>query len=150
MDQSERWDEWLADADSVNDLAPNGYDPDATMARVRALHERVSRGLPEYKVTTESPEVFQDGTCLTHCRIASANSDTVGWILISNFGQLATVQDCSDPELLSRIQSLLQELGLKYIDYDYLANHIYNGKCQPLVGLSWANRYFALVVDLNI
>lgn len=77
--------------------------------------------------------------------IASA----LAWILLSHFGELATVTDCHDPELLAKIRDVLEDFGLRYIPYDYAASRTYNGKSAALVGFSWANRYFSLVVDFN-
>jgi hypothetical protein len=62
---------------------------------------------------------------------------------------LATVTDCEDSDLLARLARLLEDLGLKYIPYDFAANKIYQGQCRGLRGFSWANRYFALCVEVN-
>jgi hypothetical protein len=150
MNRIEKWNRWMAAADSTRALAPEGYDDDAALARVRALNERVSREFAEYSVKTASPALYQDSTGLSHCRIASREGDvTLCWIVLSHFGALATVKDCSDAQLLAKVTGLLEELGLEYIDYDYLANNTYQGLCQSLIGLSLANRFFALAVDWN-
>jgi hypothetical protein len=85
---------------------------------------------------------------LAHCHIASTSDDAaLAWIVLSHFGDLATVQDCVDSDLLSRILGSLEALEFKFIEYDYLVSHTYDGKCPALAGGTWANRYFALEVD---
>lgn len=76
-------------------------------------------------------------------------ASTIGWILLSHFGNLATVKDCTDPELIGKILSVLKDSGFQYIPYDYAAGKTYDGSCKALVGFSWADRYFSLVVNLN-
>ena len=101
-----------------------------------------------------STELYQDSTGLVEYRITAKGDSrpfarTLAWILLSHFGDLATVKDCPDPELIAKVRSILEDFGLKYIPYDYAASKIYNGKCKALVGFSWANRYFSLVVNFN-
>lgn len=148
------WDKWLVDEDSVNALAPTGYDDYAARMRVKALGQRLTGALATYEVQPGSPELYQDSTGLAHCRIAAKGDSgpfapSLAWILLSHFGDLATVKDCHDPELLAQIRSVLEDFGLKYIPYDYVANTTYNGKCGSLIGFSWANRYFSLAVEFN-
>lgn len=152
MNSIAQWDRWLADEDSPNALAPETYDDDAALARVRALRDRMVRRLSRYQVQAASPELYQDGTGLTHFRVTSPTDlrpigGTLAWVLLSHFGDLATVKDCNDPALLAEVCRVLQEMGYKYIDYEYLVAKTYNGKCPALTGLSWANRYFSLVPE---
>lgn len=149
------WDQWLADADSANTLGPDEYDDDAELLRVRALHAQLSGSLPKYAVKTLSPSVYQDGTGLAECRICVKDTDpklklqTVALVLLSHFGGLATIADCDDPTLLTTVRSMLEALGHKYIDFNYLDNKVYEGKCETLVGLNCVNRYFAIAPQFN-
>ena len=104
---------------------------------------------------TASPELYQDGTGLADFRVTSLGDSrpiggTLAWIVLSHFGDLATVQGCTDLALLAEIRGVLEEVGLKYVDYQYLTAKVYDRKCAALVGLSWANRYFALVPEYKI
>jgi len=147
------WDKWLADEDSVNALAPTGYDDHAVRTRIKELGQRLRGSLAIYEVRPSSTELYQDSTGLVEYRVTKGDSrplaPTLAWILLSHFGDLATIKDCPDPELLGQIRSVLEDFGLKYIPYEYAASKIYNGLCKALVGFSWANRYFSLVVKLN-
>jgi hypothetical protein len=152
MSETADWDRWLADEDSVHPLTPDGYDYGAELVRVKALRQRLVSALATYDVRAASPELYQDSTGLAHYRVTAKGdskpfSPTFAWLLLSHFGDLATVKDCHDPELLANVRSVLEDFGLNYIPYDYLAGETYNGKCGALVGLSWANRYFSLVVE---
>lgn len=154
MNETANWDSWLTNEDSVNALAPEGYDDDAALARVKALRQGLTNALGTYEVRAGSPELYQDSTGLVHYRILAKGGSgrlapTFAWILLSHFGDLATVKDCHDPELSASIREVLTDFGLKYIPYDYVAGKTYNGKCKALVGFSWANRYFSLTTDFN-
>jgi hypothetical protein len=152
-----QWEKWLAEEDSPNALAPDTFDEDAALVRVKAVRDRLVSRLSGYKVQTASLGLYQDGTGLTHFRItlptpasssvASSTDGTLAMALLSHFGDLATIEQCSDPELLAEIRSVLEELGFKYLDYDYLASTTYNGKCRALVGSTWAQRYFSLAAE---
>jgi hypothetical protein len=154
MSETAKWDSWLATEDSVNALAPEGYDDDAALVRVRALRQRLISAVAPLEIRTASPELYQDSTGLAHYRV-TAQGDTgsfvpvLAWILLSHFGDLATAADCHDPQLLARIRGVLEDFGLKYIPYEYADGKTYNGKCKALAGFSWANRYFALTVEFN-
>jgi hypothetical protein len=154
MTKSETWDNWLINEDSVNALAPEGYDEHAACMRTCALREQLISTFTTYEVRAASPELYQDSTGLAHFRITAkgesgVRSPTLAWILLSHFGNLATVKGCQDPELLTEICRVLGEIGLKYIPYEYLESKTYDGKCKSLAGFSWANRYFSLTPDLN-
>jgi hypothetical protein len=154
MDVSDQWDLWLAEADSVRVLAPEQYDEDATLARAKTLRDQLVRTFAEYEVRAARADLYQDGTALTHYRFTSKGDSkpfapTLAWILVSHFGKLATVQGCDDSQLLTRIVREFENFGLRYIPDDYLRGKTYNGKCTALTGLSWANRYFALVPDYS-
>jgi hypothetical protein len=154
MSEAAEWDIWLANEDSVNALAPEGYDDDAALARVKALRQGLTNALDTYEVRAGSPELYQDSTGLVHYRVIAKGDSgrlapTFAWVLLSHFGDLATVKDCHDPELLTKIRSVLDDFGLKYIPHDYAAGKTYNGKCKALIGFSWANRYFTLTTDFN-
>jgi hypothetical protein len=154
MNQTEEWDRWLAEADSLETLAPETYDDDSARVRVKALGQRLISALARYEVRLGSDELYQDSTGLAHHRVTAKGDSgpfapTLAWILFSHFGVLATVKDCHDPKLLAKIRGVLEDFGLRYIPYDYVANKTYNGQCKALVGFSWANRYFALCVEFN-
>jgi hypothetical protein len=118
------------------------------------LWKQLTSALDDCEVRPPTPDWYQDSTALADIRIAT-KADTrtfapaLAWILLSHFGRLATVKDCQDAELLSRIQRALQDSGLRYIPYDYAASKTYLGQCRGLSGFSWANRYFALAVEFN-
>ena len=63
----------------------------------------------------------------------------LGWILLSHFGDLVTIRDCHVPELFTKIRSVVEDFGLKYIPFDYVAGRTYNGKCAALVGFSFVS-----------
>jgi hypothetical protein len=154
MSETADWEKWLTDEDSVDALAPEGYDDHAARIRVKALGQRLTSALATYEVRAASPELYQDSTGLSDYRVTAKGDSrpfalALAWILLSHFGDLATVKDCYDPEMLAKIRSVLEDFGLKYIPYDYLASKTYNGKCKALVGFSWANRYFSLTTDFN-
>lgn len=154
MSESKEWDKWLANEDSVNALAPDGYDDGAAVVRVKTLRQRVANALSAYDVGSGSPELYQDGTGLAHYRVTAKGdlrpfAPTLAWIVLSHFGELATVKECQDQELLTKILGALQDFNLKYIPYDYAASKTYAGRCKSLIGFSWANRYFSLVPDFN-
>ena len=154
MNETVMWDKWLADEDSVNALAPTGYDDYAARMRVQDLGQRLTGALATYEVRPGSTELYQDSTGLVEYRITAKGDSrpfarTLAWILLSHFGDLATVKDCPDSELIDKIRSVLEDFGLKYIPYEYVASKMYNGMCKALVGFSWANRYFSLVVNFN-
>lgn len=50
MDQSNQWDQWLAEADSIRPLAPEGYDDDAAKVRMRSLWLWLANALATYEV----------------------------------------------------------------------------------------------------
>lgn len=154
MSDTTNWDNWLRNEDSLNVLAPNGYDDHAASLRAKDLGRRLTDSLATYEVRRSSTELYQDGTGLVDYRITAKGdsgplASTLAWVLLSHFGALATVKDCSDPDLIDKIRTLLEDFGLKYIPYDYAARKTYNGMCAALVGYSWANRYFSLVVEFN-
>lgn len=154
MNETVEWDKWLADEDSVHPLAPEGYDDDAARVRVRALWHQLKSVITTHEVRAASTELYQDSTGMAGYRV-SAKGDTaplassLAWILLSHFGNLATVKDCEDFQLLAKIRCVTEDFGLRYIPYDYAAGKTYNGKCAALVGFSWANRYFSLIVNFN-
>src|SRR3569833_416512 len=135
-----QWQKWLAEEDSPNALAPDTFDEHAALVRVKEVRDRLVSRLRGCKVQTASLDLYQDGTGLTHFRImppTSASSSVSSWkdgtlamALLSHFGDLATIDQCGDPVLLSEIRSVLEEMGFKYLDYDYLASTTYNGKCR--------------------
>jgi hypothetical protein len=154
MSTPAEWDKWLAESDSVESLAPDGYDDHAAGVRARALGRRLTGALATYQVQRGSTELYQDSTGLVGHRVTAKGdtrpfAPTLAWVLLSHFGDLATVKDCHEPELLAKICGVLDELRLKYIPYDYAAAKQYDGKCRALLGFSWANRFFALCVDFN-
>lgn len=154
MSETTNWDNWLLNEDSVNALAPTGYDDRAAQMRVKDLGRRLTDTLATYEVRRSSAELYQDSTGLVDYRITAKGdsgpfASTLAWVLLSHFGDLATVKDCPDPDLTDKIRSILEDLRLKYIPYDYAAGKTYNGMCAALVGFSWANRYFSLVVNRN-
>lgn len=149
-----QWDKWLANEDSVNALAPDGYDSDAALPRVKSLRARLISALSTYEIQAASPEMYQDSTGLAHYRVTAKGeskpfSATLAWILLSHFANLATVKDCHDPQLLAKIRGVLENFRLEYIPYDYVVGKTYEGRCKALVGFSWANRYFSLTTDFN-
>ena len=146
------WDRWLAQEDSVNESAPEGYDEHAALVRVKSLRDKLISSLAAYEVRTSNPDWYQDGTGLVGYRVTAKGDSgpfapALAWVLLSRFGDLATLKGCDDPELLARLSSELEHSGLKYIPYEYIADKTYNGKCKTLVGFSWANRYFSVVAD---
>lgn len=154
MSESEEWDRWLVSEDSDNVLGPTGFDYQVALVRVNALHLRLIRAFVAYEVSTVSPLMYQDSTGMTSYRVSPKGdrrpfASPLALIVLSHFGELATVKDCQDPELLTRIRDILQDSGLKYIPYDYIVSKTYNGKCKALIGFSWANRYFSLATRLN-
>jgi hypothetical protein len=154
MNPTDEWDRWLTEADSADTLTPEGYDDHAAHVRAKTLRELLKRALATYEVRGGSTELYQDSTGLAGYRVIARDdsrlwAETLAWILLSHFGGIATVQDCHDPELLVKICGVLEDFGLKYIPYGYLATKTYDGKCRALVGFSWANRYFALAVNFN-
>jgi hypothetical protein len=154
MKENSDYELWLKEADSAEALAPEGYDDRAAKFRSRELGDRLVAALNEYEVRVGSTELYQDGSGMAEYRVTEKGdrrplAPVFAWIVASHFGRLVTIADCHDPELLSKIRIVLEALGLKYVPYEYLASKIYDGKCKSLVGLSWANRYFALVVDCN-
>lgn len=154
MNATTQWDEWLASEDSEGVLAPAGYDGAAALLRVKVVRDRLKGTLDPLEIRASSTALFQDGTALIHYRVMAQGdtapfAPTLAWILLSHFGDLTTVVERRDPELLVRISRVLQDCGLKYIPVEYLASNTYNGKCGRLVGLSWENRYFALVPKFN-
>jgi hypothetical protein len=155
MTQNIEWNTWLADADSVEPLAPEDYDHDENVARRSALRDGLSRGLHGYQVKTAPLDLYQDGTGLVHSGISPEGVDarqlraTLAWVVLSRFGRLATVEDCKDAALLGAIRKVLDGLGLRYIDHEHLLAGTYTGKCKAFVGSSLANRYFALVAEYS-
>jgi hypothetical protein len=154
MSETGDWDRWLADEDSVHALAPEGYDDDAALVRVKALWHQLKSVITQHEIRSASTELYQDSTGMAGY-LVTKKGDTgpfaspLAWILLSHFGVLATVKDCHDLELLAQIRRVLEGFGLRYIPYDYVTGRTYNGKCAALVGFSWANRYFSLAVDFN-
>ena len=67
--------------------------------------------------------------------------------MLSHSGDRGTIKDCCDEQLLTRLRSSLDAMGLKYVDRAYLDGGTYAGKCQTLVGLSLANRYFPIAPE---
>jgi len=148
--QKEQWDRWLVEADSEQELAPEDYDYAAAKMSIRALQRKYRESLPSYSFRFSSGEVYQDGTALTDGRVcAVGNEETLAWVLVSNFGALATISECADAELLNELRKVLVSAGYKYIDYDYLSEKIYNGLCKRLVGLNCVNRFFSIVPEFN-
>jgi hypothetical protein len=156
MNPTDEWDALLTAADSAQLLAPEDYDDFAAFEQARALHLMLTRRFPEYTVRTASPELYQDSTGLTHSRLRPKGStepeypvtDAV-FVVLSHFGDLATVHHCDDAKLLMEIREVLQELGCKYIDCSYVDGKTYDGKCEALRGRSWGNRYFSLTTDYD-
>jgi hypothetical protein len=154
MSTAEEWDKWLAELDSSEALAPEGYDDEEGRIRAKTLGLRLISALASYDVRRGSTELYQDSTGMVGHRV-TAKGDSgpfappLAWVLLSHFGDLATVSKCHDPELLANICGVLEDLGHKYIPYDHVAGKTYDGMCRALVGFSWANRYFALCVDFN-
>ena len=145
MSETADWDRWLADEDSVHALAPEqGYDIHIAAARAKALWQQLTAALVTHDVRAGSIELYQDSPGMVGHRITAKGDSrplapTLAWVLLSHFGDLATVKDCHDVEMLARVRSVLEDFGLKYIPYDYVAGKTYNGKCKALVGFSWAN-----------
>src|SRR3569832_1720880 len=74
---------------------------------------------------------------------------TLGWVLQSHFGVLATLTGCLDTDLLVKIRTILDDAGLGYIPHEYVAQTTCQLLCKALVGFSWYNRYFELRVQFN-
>jgi len=144
------WDSWLSESDSASALAPDDYDNEASDARAAELNNRLRGALAPYKIKCLGPDVFQDGTGLTQCWVLPRTADprtvdgALASVMLSHFGDLATIRDCKDPELFERIRGVLEELRLKFIDVDYLIERIYQGKCASLHGITWDERYFSI------
>lgn|ERR1700722_2348724 len=154
MTQHSTWDQWLAAEDSASVLAPKDFDHEAGLLRVKALRPQIVAALDGYEVKAGSPELYQDSTGFVHFRITAKGDSgpfahTLAWIVLSHFGKLATITDCQDTELLTRVEQLLENLGLQYIPHGYASKKIYEGQCRGLRGFSWANRYFELCVEVN-
>lgn len=154
MNTADDWDSWLVELDSAEALAPEGYDDDLAALSAKTLGQRLANALAAYEVRRGSTELYQDSTGLVGHQVTARGdlrpfAPTLAWVVLSHFGDLATVQDCDDEQLLNTICDVLKECGLKYIPYDYAAGKRYDGKCRALAGFSCANRYFALAVDFN-
>lgn len=150
MPTNSHWDRWLAESDSTNALAPEGYDDDAKSTFALQLYQRFVDVLPAYDVMLGTPSLYQDSTGLAHYRVTVKGKNgfsdaTLAWVVPSHFGDLATVRDCVNQELLAQISGVLEEAGLRYIPYEYAEGKVYEGKCKVLAGFSWANRYFSMV-----
>jgi hypothetical protein len=151
---TEEWDKWLVELDSTEALAPDGYDDHAGRILAKTLGQRLISALASYEVQCGTTELYQDSTGMVGHRVTAKGdlrplAPTLAWVLLSHFGDLATVKGCHDPKLLANVRRVLEDLGLKYIPYDYVAGRTYRGKCGSLVGSSWANRYFELCVEFN-
>jgi hypothetical protein len=154
MTNSFTWDEWLDAEDSVSVLAPKSFDHEAARQRVVFLRQRLVAALEDYEIRASSLDLYQDSTGMVSFRVtakgeATPVAPTLAWIVLSHFGNLATVIDCQDLALRSRTGRFLEEFGLQYIPYDYATKKIYHGLCRGLRGFSWANRYFELCVEFN-
>jgi hypothetical protein len=155
MNDTAAWDKALAAADDPNALEPGDFDDSVAWAQMTALHWHLARSLNDLRIETASPELFKEGTAFASSRIMEKTADperfesTLAFVVLSHFGDLVTVARCSDPTLLARLIDVLSAFGLRYVDHDYVAAKTYNGKCAPLGGLSWENRYFARVADYN-
>jgi hypothetical protein len=154
MKTAYEWDRWLRDCDSAHTLALEGYDDAAADIRAKALGHQLTSILSDFEVRRGSTELYQDSTGLVGHRITAKGdlrpfAPTLAWVVLSHFGDLATVAGCEHPELLVKICGVLEVSGFKYIPYEYVANKMYDGMCKALVGFSWANRYFELCVDFN-
>jgi len=154
VSETAEWDRWLADADSVNALAPDGYDDDAALLLVKALRQRLIDALVTYEIAAAGPQLYQDSTGLARYRVTVKGdrrpfAAALAWIVLSHFGNLATVSSCHDREMLAKIRGALEDFRLKYVPYDYVLHKTYDGKCKALAGFSWANRYFSLTTDFN-
>jgi hypothetical protein len=106
---------------------------------------RLISALATHEIRAASPELYQDSTGLAHYRVTAKGDSrpfapALAWIRLSHFGDLATVKDCHDPQMLAKIRGVLEEFGLKYIPYDYLAGKTNNGKSKALVGFSCGQR----------
>jgi hypothetical protein len=51
MNPSDQWDPWLAEVDSVQALAPEGYDDDSGRIRVKTLWQRLTDALATYEAS---------------------------------------------------------------------------------------------------
>ena len=154
MNQQSTWDEWLIAEDSASILAPKNFDHEATMIGLKDLRPRIVAALDDYEVAVGSPELYQDSTGFVSFRVTAKGDSgpfapTLGWIVLSHFGKLATVIHCHDFNLLARLAQLVETLGLQYIPYEYASKTIYDGQCRGLRGFSWVNRYFELCVEFN-
>jgi hypothetical protein len=146
MSESVRWEAWLAEADSVEALAPAEYHAHAALVRVKALYPRLRQALPEYKVSATATDLYQDGTGLAGYRgdFAGAVRPLRPFACLYGsfpFRNLSTVEGCNDPDLLARIRGTLDNFGLRYIDHEYLATRTYNGNCEGLQGLSFRSDF---------
>lgn len=142
-------------ADSTHALSPEVYDDDAKSAFVLRLYQRLVGVLAAYEVMFGNPSLYQDSTGLAHYRVtekgrAGFSDASLAWVVLSHFGELVTVRDCYDYELLGMISGVLEEAGLKYIPYEYVEAKKYEDKCKILAGFSWANRYFSMVPHFNL
>lgn len=125
MSETADWDSWLANEDSVDVLAPEGYDDHAALERLKALWRRLTSDLATYEVRRPEPNWYQDSTAMADYRVTAKGDSkpfaaALAWILLSHFGDLATVKDCHDPALLAKIRGALEDFGLRYIPYDYV------------------------------
>lgn len=154
MNSTEQWAIWLAEADSDRALAPPDYDDAAADALVREVSRRLRDAVAPYVVRPGSSALYQDSTGLAEIRITVPDDSgqfprAPTWVVLTHFGNLATVQECSDAKLLARIVAELEAAGLHYIPYDYLHRTIYQGRCKELFGRSMANRFFSLATEFN-
>jgi hypothetical protein len=71
MSETAEWDRWLADADSVKALAPDGYDDHAAVILVKALRQPLTNALANYEVRAASTELYQDSTGMADYRVTA-------------------------------------------------------------------------------
>jgi hypothetical protein len=153
MNSTADWDKALADADDPDALEPHDFDDSTAWAQMTGLHWHLVRSLGDLRVESASPELFKEGTAIASSRIMEKTADpgsperTLGFVVLSRFGDLVTVTACSDSTLVTRLIDVLSAFGLRYVDHDHASEKTYDGKCARLVGLSWANRYFAMVAS---
>jgi hypothetical protein len=103
MNQTTEWDKWLSDADSALDLAPEDYDFRQDMPRVRG------------RISTSSPELYQDGTGLAHSRITLKEAHhpiegTLAWVALSRFGHFVRRIDAGEVIDLAFLRTRIESL----------------------------------------
>jgi hypothetical protein len=154
MTNPSTWDSWFEAEDTPTALAPIHFDHEASQQWVGVVRQRLIASLADHEIQASSLELYQDSTGMVSFRVTAKGektpfAPTQAWIVLSHFGRLATVMDCPDSKLRSRIGQLLAEIGLQYVPHHYASGKIYRGLCRGLTGLSCANRFFELCVEFN-